>query len=134
MKLCTLFNTCVSAALDLHCWAWAFLWLWRAGAALHSSAQAAPCSGVSCCRPRVPAHSGFSSGSVWAQELWPLCLVALRHMGSSWPRDQTHIPCIDRQMLHHWATKEFHVLLLPYFLAKFISSNSRCVDALEFSV
>ena len=24
--------------------------------------------------------------------------------GSSWLRDQTHVSCIDRQILHHWAT------------------------------
>ena len=27
--------------------------------------------------------------------------VALRHLGSSWTRDQTHIPCIARQILNH---------------------------------
>ena len=26
--------------------------------------------------------------------------------GSSWPRDQTHVSCIGRRMLYHWATKE----------------------------
>ena len=25
---------------------------------------------------------------------------------SSWPWDQTHVSCIDRQILYHWATKE----------------------------
>ena len=26
--------------------------------------------------------------------------------GSSWPREGTHISCIDRQILYHWATRE----------------------------
>ena len=26
--------------------------------------------------------------------------------GSFWPRDRTHISCIGRQILHHWATRE----------------------------
>ena len=36
---------------------------------------------------------GFSSCSAW-------------HVGSSWTRDGTHILCIDRQTLNHWATRE----------------------------
>ena len=28
---------------------------------------------------------------------------------SSWPRDGTHISCIDRQILYHWHTQEAHV-------------------------
>ena len=31
-------------------------------------------------------HKGF--GAPW-------------HVGSSWTRDQTHVPCVDRQMLNH---------------------------------
>ena len=27
-------------------------------------------------------------------------------MGSSRPRDRTHVPCIDRQMLYHGATRK----------------------------
>ena len=29
--------------------------------------------------------------------------------GPSWPRDQTCISCIDRQILYHWATREASV-------------------------
>ena len=32
--------------------------------------------------------------------------------GSSWPRDQACISCIDRQILYHWATREAHWLFL----------------------
>lgn len=31
---------------------------------------------------------------------------ALRHMGSSRNRDRTHGPCMGRQLLHHWTTRE----------------------------
>ena len=33
-------------------------------------------------------------------------LVALRHVGSSWIRDQTSVSCIGRQILYHWITRE----------------------------
>ena len=33
-------------------------------------------------------------------------LVAPLHVGSSWTRDQTHIPCIGGQILHLWTTRE----------------------------
>ena len=32
--------------------------------------------------------------------------VALRHVESSWIRDQIHVPCIARQILNHWTTRE----------------------------
>ena len=33
-------------------------------------------------------------------------LVAPRHVGSSRTRARTHIPCIGRWILNHWATRE----------------------------
>ena len=33
-------------------------------------------------------------------------LVASRHVGSSWTRDQNYVPCIARQTLNHWAMTE----------------------------
>ena len=41
--------------------------------------------------------------------------------GSFWPRDQTHVSCIGRQILYHWATREaprtsFTKLLMYYVL------------------
>ena len=33
-------------------------------------------------------------------------LVALWHMGSSWTRDGTRVPCIARWILNHWTTRE----------------------------
>ena len=50
-----------------------------------------------------------STGSrVQAQQLCGTRLITPRHVGSSWSRDQTHVPCIGRQTLHHWTTKETH--------------------------
>ena len=50
-------------------------------------------------------HSGFCSCCVWAQELWHMGLVALKHVESSQNRDPTHVPCIGRQILIHCTTR-----------------------------
>ena len=41
-----------------------------------------------------------------AQQLWRIGLVAPWHVGSSWTRDRTHVPCIGRRILSHCATRE----------------------------
>ena len=48
------------------------------------------------------------------QVLWCTGLVALRHEGSSWIKDWTHIPCTGRGILNHWATREVmrHLFLI----------------------
>ena len=33
-------------------------------------------------------------------------LAVLQHVGSSWIRDGTHVPCIGRWILNHWITRE----------------------------
>ena len=38
--------------------------------------------------------------------MWLMGLVALWHVESSLTRDQTHIPCIGRQILNYWTTRE----------------------------
>ena len=72
----------------------------------------------SCCRAQAPGHSGFSSCSLWAQQsvfpssraqtqpLWCMGLVAPWHVGSSRTRDLTHVSCIGKWILYHWATWE----------------------------
>ena len=42
----------------------------------------------------------------WLQ--WFRCTgwVAPQHVGSSWTRDGVLVSCVDRQILHHWASKE----------------------------
>ena len=50
-------------------------------------------------------------------QLWPMGPVAPWHVGSSWTRDRTHVPCIGRRILNHWTTREvltFHFLLIKY--------------------
>ena len=39
-------------------------------------------------------------------QLWHTGLAALQHVGSSHIRDQTHVSCIGRSILYHWATRE----------------------------
>jgi len=65
-----------------------------------SVAQSCPtlCDSMDCSRPGSSVHWVFQAILVW---------VAISFFrGSSWPRDQTHISCINRQILYHWATWE----------------------------
>ena len=39
--------------------------------------------------------------------------------GSSWPKDQAHVSCIGRQILHHWATRETVQKYLPSLINDF---------------
>ena len=41
-----------------------------------------------------------------AQWLWCTGLVAPRHVGSSWTRARTRVPCIGRWILNHGATRQ----------------------------
>ena len=75
-----------------------FLWLWQAGAALCRGAQASYCYSFSCCGAR-------------AQYLRHPGLVALWHVGFPQTRDQTHIPCIGRQILMRWTAREAQSIL-----------------------
>ena len=47
-----------------------------------------------------------------AQQLWRTGLVAQQHVESSWTRDRTSVPCIGRQILIHWATRDIFLLCL----------------------
>ena len=84
-----------------------FLQLWRAWATtLHCGARASHCGGFSCC--------GAQALGMWAsvvvvhglQQLRHTGLVAPWHVGSSWTRSQTCVPCIGRWILNHCATRE----------------------------
>ena len=78
------------------------------------SAQASHCSGFSCC--------GVWGLGMWALESWLSSwhrgLAVSQHVGSSGTRDRTRVPCIGRQILHHWATKEAlkHILRQCFIL------------------
>ena len=56
---------------------------------------------------------GREGSRVQAQQFWHMGLVALRHMGSSWTRAQTHVPCTGRWILNCCATRE--VLFVDFF-------------------
>ena len=50
-------------------------------------------------------HLGFSN---W----WFSGSVALRHVGSSWTRDRTHVPWVARQILNQQTTREAQISAL----------------------
>ena len=116
---------CVGSLLPLM----GFLQLHPAGTTPRCNARASHCSGFSCCGARalgmwasVVVACGLSScgqraqqlwltGSrVQTQQLWRTGLVAPRHVGSSWTRSRTCVPCIGRRILNHCATRETHYL------------------------
>ena len=79
---------------------------------------------AACALPLVAAKGDYSSlwcacFSLWwlplfwstgsreqAQQLWRTGLVAPQHVGSSWTRAQTRVPCMGRWILNHCATRE----------------------------
>ena len=113
--------------IGLHCCAWAFLWLWRAGFSL---------LWFLLLRSMGSRHVGFRSCGTWAQQLWVTGsraqaqqlwrtgLPAPRHVGSSRTRARTHVPCIGRQILNHCATREatFQSFLIVYISLPRISA------------
>ena len=48
------------------------------------------------------------------QQLWRMGLVAPWHVGSSQTRARTRVPCISRQILNHYATREAPAIVLSY--------------------
>ena len=61
---------------------------------------------VALCRLSVVAVSSGCSLVLVAYLLWSTCLVAPRHMGSSWIRDWTCVPWTGRWILIHCTTRE----------------------------
>ena len=41
----------------------------------------------------------------WSRRSQRAGLVALQHVGSSWTRVRTHVPCTGRRILNHWAPR-----------------------------
>ena len=79
-----------------------------------------------------------SSCGLWAlerrQQLWRTGLVALQHVGSSWARARTHVPCIGRWILNHYATKEFHPTPLIIKEMKIKTTKSYLLTPVRMSV
>ena len=78
-------------------------------------AWVSPYSSVSCCKAGALGGMGSCSCCKWAQHCPVLCpraqaqvmvLSCLQPARSSCIRDQTHVSCIGRWTLHHWATRE----------------------------
>ena len=82
---CLLLNL-VLAVLGLRCCAWAFSSCSKQGAPLHCCVQTFHCRDFS----RHPGSVVVDRG-----------LVALQHVGSSWTRYRTHVPCTSRWVLYH---------------------------------
>ena len=98
------------AALGLHCWV--FVAACGLSLAVASGGYSSMrCTGFSLqwlllLRSTDSRHKGFSNCGMRAQQLWCKGVVAPRHVGSSKTRDRTYVPCIGRQILNHWATRE----------------------------
>ena len=59
------------------------------------------CDHMDCSPPGSPVHEISQAGILQ----WVAISFSRK---SSWPRDQTHISCIGRWVLYHWATRESH--------------------------
>ena len=57
---------------------------------------------------------GLGSCSSWPLEcrLSTYGLVVSLHLESSKTRDGTHVPCIGRQILNHWTTREIQIIII----------------------
>ena len=86
------------AVLGLCYWLWAFSSCGEWGLLSSRGAQVSPGGVFFCCRAWSLGQVGFSS-----------CSMALE---SSWAKDWTHVPCIGRQILNHWTTREIQDLFL----------------------
>ena len=91
------------AALGLRCWLRAFSRFAKRGLLSGYGAWASRCGGLSCCGAQALGRLGFSSCGTWAY---------LQHVGSSWTRYQTRVPCTGRQILNHCTPREAPSFLL----------------------
>ena len=82
------------------------------------STQASHCGGFFCCGTRALGHMGFSNCNTWTQKLqfldsraraqksWHTGLASLRHVGSSWNRDESSVSGICGQILQYRTTRK----------------------------
>ena len=66
------------------------------------------------------------------QQLWHMSLVALQHVKSSRIRDKNHVPCVGRQILNHWTSKEAQISPLKLFFSKILSNLKNQLVLKEF--
>ena len=99
------------------CCCMVFLQLRQAWLFSSCNVQASHCDGSSCCGGRMAFRARgcqqfqLPGCRAQAQYLWGMGLVALRHVRSSWIRDQTCVSWIGRQILYHWCHQGS-----PYFV------------------
>ena len=94
------------------------------------------CSGFFCCIAWALWHTGISGCGAWASTfvarglqsagliVWHLGWVVKQHVGSSWTRDRTSVPCPARWILSHWTTREA--------LLSFFKSMLQCIFCFHF--
>ena len=92
-------------------------------------------------------------GFLWRWRLlsWSTVAIDQRPLGSSWTRDRTGVPCIAKQILNHWTTKEalfglfnlcssLHPSLLVSFVSSWFSFGSldtnsvKCINLIILSI
>ena len=132
-KCITFFHTVVSFQViqrdnkvsPIDCFIYLFFWLCWVFVAAHGLSLVAVSGGYSSLwyagfslwwllllRSTGSRRMGFSSHSTRAQQFWPTGLVAPQHVGSSWTRNQTRVPCIGKRILNHCTTSEVPALLI----------------------
>ena len=58
--------------------------------------------------------------------MWCTGLVDAQHVGSSWTRDQTCVPCVGRQTLNYWTTREVQWALLFKSSFRYTKLSGKC--------
>ena len=58
--------------------------------------------------------SGFSAHGILQARILEWVAISFSR-GSSWPKYQTCISCIGRQILYHWAIRELHLFIFYFY-------------------
>ena len=80
-------------------------------------------------RKLVGCHCFFPwvlSSSVVISQMW---LLSTRHVGSSWIRDRTCVPCIGRPVCNHWTTREVPICQFLNWVFKALWEQCACYMA-----
>ena len=57
------------------------------------------------CNPMDCSPAGSSVHWIFQARILKWVVIS-SSLGSSWPRDRTHVSCVGRQILYHWTTRE----------------------------
>ena len=70
------------------------------------------------CNPMNSSPQGFSGPGICQARIQEWVAISFSRR-SSWPRDETHFSCIDKQILYHWVTWETHFIdYIPFIIIK----------------